>query len=102
MFYLIVRISDRLSHPQEAPITSSQKQGNGGAGHREDFEAFSNHDHDSDHALAASLAYELSMNWGPQIEVWAKLEKKLGLTTPKSGADLPGTDGEPNSGFSLN
>jgi hypothetical protein len=38
--------------------------------------------------LAASLAYELSMNWGPQIEVWAKLEKKLGLTTPKSGVDL--------------
>jgi hypothetical protein len=29
------------------------------------------------------LAYELSMNWGPQIEVWAKLEKKLGLTTLK-------------------
>jgi hypothetical protein len=28
------------------------------------------------------------MNWGPQIEVWAKLEKELGLTKPKSGADI--------------
>ena len=52
--------------------------------------------------LAASLAYELSMNWDPQIEVWAKLEKKLGLTKPKSGADITGTDGGPDSGFSLN
>jgi hypothetical protein len=52
--------------------------------------------------LAASLAYELSMNWGPQIEVWAKLEKKLGLTTPKSDADLTGPDSGPDFGFSLN
>ena len=28
------------------------------------------------------------MNWGPQIEVWAKLEKELGLTKPKSGAEF--------------
>ena len=34
------------------------------------------------------MEYELSMNWGPQIEVWAKLEKELGLTKPKSGADI--------------
>ena len=52
--------------------------------------------------LAASLAYELSMNWGLQIEVWTKMEKKLGLTTSKSGADFTGTDGGPDSGFSLN
>ena len=38
--------------------------------------------------LASGLEYELSMNWGPQIEVWAKLEKELGLTKPKSGADI--------------
>ena len=53
-------------------------------------------------SLAASLAYELSMNWGPQIEVWAKLEKKLGLTKPKSDADITGTDSGLCSGSSLN
>jgi hypothetical protein len=52
--------------------------------------------------LAASLAYELSMNWGPQIEVWAKLEKKLGLTTPKSSTDMTTEDNGLGSGFSLN
>src|ERR1700730_17741346 len=52
--------------------------------------------------LAGSLAYELSMNWGPQIEVWAKLEKKLVLTKPKSSTDMTTEDNGLGSGFSLN